>query len=101
MRRRTELMFQVATLIMGGGIGMPPGSGKVSALPRRGRSNAKQPAARQRKTPVPGALGRGFILSVRHASRPALFRSRATGGKPASRRPVLLRLLNPGFLLNE
>src|SRR5690606_12110313 len=39
--------------------------------------------AQQRKTPVPGALGRGFILSVRHACKAAsLARLGQQGGNP-------------------
>jgi hypothetical protein len=48
-----------------------------------------QIAVRKKKTLVPGALGRGFLVCVRHAiDSPTNQEVRATGGKPASGRAV-------------
>ena len=50
---------------------------------REAASRRRVSKDRKRKTPVPGALGRGFVLSVRHAYRAAsLARSGQQGGNP-------------------
>lgn len=67
----------------------------------RSQPGMDQSKATQKKTLVPGAMGRGFLLRSSRYAKPAVQEAWATGGKPASNRLDHPYLGAPGFLPSE